>query len=87
LTWFYFPGKGRFILSLAPRPDHGFVRSGTSKGNLLSFRYGSDHYQVKSAVTIFGADETWNLYVLRDPSFAPRSDAMFGSSKRLEQLF
>jgi hypothetical protein len=86
LTWFYFPGTGRFILSLTPRSSQGFVRAGTIKGNVISFRFGGGQYQVKSAVTIVATGQTWNLYVLHDPLFRPTSGLAFGSSTRLEQL-
>lgn len=86
-TWFYFPGKGRFILSLAPRRSQGFVRAGTIKGDVITFRFGSDRYQVTGARAILGAGRTWNLYVLHDPSFEPKSGSAFGSSMRLDQLF
>jgi hypothetical protein len=86
LVWFYFPGKGRFILSIVPRRSQGFVLSGTIRDNLMSFRFGNDQYRVKSATTILGNGRTWNLYVLHDPSFELRSGLTFGSATRLEQL-
>jgi hypothetical protein len=87
LMWVYFPGKGRFILSIVPRRSQGFVRGGTIRDNVISFRFGSDRYEVKSAATILGTGRTWNLYVLRDSSFEPKSGSTFGSATRLEQLF
>ncbi len=87
LMWFYFPGKGRFILSVVPRRSQGFVLAGTIRGNVISFQFGSDQYEVKSAATIFGTGRTWNLYVLVDPSFEPKYGSTFGSATRLEQLF
>jgi len=86
LMWFYFPGKGRFILSIVPRRSQGFVLGGTIRDNVISFRFGNDQYEVKSAATILGTGRTWNLYVLHDQSF-PKSSSTFGSATRLEQLF
>lgn len=86
LTWFYFPGAGRFILSLAPRSGQGFVKAGTINGNVISFQFGGSQYQVKSAVTILSTGQTWNLYLLHDPMFRPKSGLPFGSAMRLEQL-
>ena len=87
LIWFYFPGKGRFILSVAPRRRENFVQAGVIRGNVASFRFGSDHYEVKSAAAILGPGGTWRLYVLHDPSFEPKSGVAFGSAARLTELF
>lgn len=87
LVWFYFPGKGRFILSLVPRQNSGFVLAGTIHNNVISFKFGADGYEVRSTATIFGPGRPWNLYVLRDPSFGSKSNLLFGSAVQLEQLF
>jgi hypothetical protein len=86
LVWFNFPGKGRFILSVIPRRNQGFVLAGTIQNNAMTFGFGTDRYQVKSIGTIFSTGQPCNLYILRDPSFDPKSGAASGSAMRLEQL-
>jgi len=86
LVWFYFPGKGRFILSVVPRQDTGFTLAGTIHNNVISFKFGASQYEVKSATAILGQGRQWNLYLLLDPSYVPKARSPFGSAMRLEQL-
>jgi hypothetical protein len=86
LVWFFFPGKGRFILSVVPRRSQGFVLAGTIQDNSLTFGFGTDRFQVKSAATIFSTGQPCNLYILREPSFDPKSGLASGSAMRLGQL-
>jgi hypothetical protein len=87
LVWFCFPRKGRFILSVVPRQNKGFVLAGTIHNNVISFKFGAEQYEVRSTVAIFGPGGTRNLYVLRDLSFESKPKVPFGSAMRLEQLF
>ena len=84
---FYFPGQGRYILSLAPHD--GFVRSGTIHANVIAFESNRRQYEIQLSAPIAGSDKTWNLYVLRDPGYLPpstRIDLVVGSVDRLENL-
>lgn len=85
--WFAVPGQGRYILSLAPRD--GFRKSGAIRAHVLTFEAGTDTYEIRSAGPILGAGKAWNLYVLHDPKYQPKSavqPAIHGGIDRLETL-
>jgi len=85
--WFYFPGRGRYILSLAPHD--GFVKAGAVRGAAISFHADGQEYEIRMAEPIAGLDKAWKLYVLRDPQYLPRSalvNLVVGSADRLENL-
>jgi hypothetical protein len=84
LVWFYLPGKGRFILSVIPRQDRGFVLAGTIHDKVIAFAFGNSRYEVKNTATVFGSGRLCNLYVLNEPSFESKSSPMFGSLTQLE---
>jgi hypothetical protein len=71
LVWFYFPGRGRFVLSLVPRPELGFERRGEVRGTLLEFTVGGDLYALSSGVRIAPGQAVFNLYVRHDPGWLP----------------
>jgi hypothetical protein len=84
---FYFPGHGRYILSLAPHD--GFVKSGTVRANVIAFQFNGRQYEIQLGAPIAGSDKAWNLYVLHDPGYLPQStaiDSVVGSVDRLENL-
>ena len=86
-VWFYFPGQGRYILSLAPH--EGFARSGVLRANDISFRADGHEYQIHTPKPLAGTRQAWNLYVARDPQFLPRPalvKAVVGGADRLENL-
>jgi hypothetical protein len=85
--WFYFPGNGRFILSLAPHDR--FVKLGTIRGNEIVFNAGGHRYDVHLSTSPTIAPGPWNLYVLHDPAYQPSdapADLVVGSVDRLENL-
>ncbi len=71
LVWFYAPDNGRYILSLAPRPELGFVRAGEVRGNAIVFTIGKDAVSLESPDAIAPDDAPYTLYVLHDPSWEP----------------
>src|SRR5436190_18796364 len=48
-VWFYLPAHGRFILSLLPHTDLGFVKLGEVRGSTLNFTAGTDTFNLISA--------------------------------------
>jgi hypothetical protein len=84
--WFYFPGRGRYILSLAPH--EGFQKAGTIRDNVILFEGGGDQYEIRMPRPIAGVG-AWNLYVLQDPLYQPKDPArrtIEGGMDRLENL-
>jgi hypothetical protein len=71
LVWFYAPGRGRFVLSLAPRPDLGFERRGEVRGTLLEFVVDGDTFALASGVRIAPGEAVFNLYVRHEPQWLP----------------
>lgn len=72
LVWFYAPDHGRYILSLAPRPELGFVRAGEVRGNVSIFTIGKDSVAMESPDSIApDEDAAYTLYVLSDASWEP----------------
>jgi len=84
---FYFPGQGRYILSLAPHD--GFLKSGTVRANVISFQSNGRQYEIQLGAPVARSDQSWNLYVLHDPGYLPQGDVrnlVVGSVDRLENL-
>lgn len=78
LVWIYLPGKGRYILSLAPRPELHFVKAGEVRGGSASFTAGADKVDkilIECSNEIVPARSAYNLYVLADPQWEPISQS------------
>lgn len=73
LTWFYLPQHGRYILSLVPRPDLGFVKAGEIRGGAIKFKSGDDEFLVESFQPVAPGSSPYVLYVLHDKDFEPTS--------------
>jgi hypothetical protein len=71
LVWFYAPGHGRYILSLAPRPDLGFAKAGELRGGLAAFKVDRDDVLLESPAMIAPGDAPYSLYVLHDAGWVP----------------
>jgi hypothetical protein len=81
--WFAVPGRGRYILSLAPH--EGFQRGGAIRDNVLTF----DDCEYRASAPILGAGKAWNLYVFHDlgyPSKWTPEPTVFGGVDRLENI-
>jgi len=70
MLWIFVPGKGRFLLSIRPRGEYGFVKMGSIQGRQLSFRVDGETFEWRSQEPILGGKGNWNLYVLSQPSFS-----------------
>jgi hypothetical protein len=88
-VWFYLPMYGRFILSLTPHPQLGFLKAGEVRGSSLSFTIGDDVFNVISAGRIAPGHRSFNLYVLHEPEWRPDGDSSVwagGAADSPEQL-
>jgi hypothetical protein len=91
-VWFYLPMRGRFILSLSPRPELGFQKAGEIRGTTLTFKIGSDSFTLISGAQIAPGAGAFNLYVLHQSSwlpgyqFANPSAFAMGAVDRMETL-
>jgi|SRR5688572_11875042 len=71
LVWIYTAKRGRYILSLVPRPELGFRRAGEVRGSSLSFVVGTDEFRLSSGARIAPGQASFNLYVLHEPDWKP----------------
>lgn len=69
LIYFYLPGRGRFVFSIAPQ--EGFQKIGVIEHNKISFSLGGDTYEWVSGSPIIEAGGSWNLWVLHQPGYLP----------------
>jgi len=84
LVWFYLPKRGRYILSLVPRPELGFAKLGEVRGGAIQFKMDGDAFLVETYQPIAPGSAPYVLYVLHDKDWAPtavnQSDhLLFGS--------
>ncbi len=84
--WFYYPGEGRYILSLIPHD--GFSKAGEIRDNVFSFEAGGRQVEIRTMKSIIGdSPGVWNLYAIHDPAFQPKSaDSVQFGTDRLENL-
>ena len=68
--WMYAPGQGRFVLSLAQRPE--LKKAGVVRGRKISFTWEGHRYEIRLLQAPAGAVKAWNLYVGRDAAWLPR---------------
>jgi hypothetical protein len=78
LVWFHLPNHGRYILSLAPRADLGFVKAGEVRGGAITFTLGDDKFTLESNTPITTGYAPYILYVLHDPDWEPTAQAQRG---------
>lgn len=71
LLWLYFPGQGRYVLSLLPHPELGFQKAGEVRGGSISFRVDKDSITVESPVESAAGHKPYILYVKADPLWQP----------------
>ncbi len=79
IVWISIPGRGRFFLSLIPRPDLGFEKVGEVRGGTAKFTVGKDSIVIDSPNEIAPAVAAYHLYVLADPKWEPVSDNQKGN--------
>jgi hypothetical protein len=71
IVWLYLPNQGRFLLSLVPHPELGFMKAGEVRGSTLTFTSNSDTFNLVSASRIAPGQRSFNLYVLHQPMWRP----------------
>jgi hypothetical protein len=86
ILWFAVPGKGRFLVSLTPRANHHFVKTGVIRGRTLGFSLDGDQYEVQSVSPILGGYSAINIYILRDRSYQSRQGRQFGAGDTVEEI-
>lgn len=64
VLWFYVRGRGRYLLSLAPNRELGFVRAGLVEGPTIEFQSADQDIQIDSGERIVEGSASYNLYVL-----------------------
>jgi hypothetical protein len=74
LPWVYFPDHGRFILSLTPRANLGFRKTGEVRGGRIAFTLDGDSVKLESIRPIASGNGVYNIYVLHEPDWEPVSD-------------
>lgn len=79
LIWFYVPQRGRYVLSLLPRPELGFVLAGEVRGGAVTFTIGNDRVTLESPTAIAQGNAPYLLYVLHDADWTPTVQAQSGS--------
>ena len=84
LVWFYVPQHGRYILSLVPRPDLGFTKTGEVRGGAIQFKMEGDQFLLETYQPVAPGSAPYVLYVLHDKEWEPtaRNQAdhlLFGS--------
>jgi len=71
VVWFYLPNRGRYVLSLLPRPELGFRRAGEVRGSSVRFTIGGETFTLLTADQVAPGQAPFNLYVLHDPAWKP----------------
>jgi hypothetical protein len=66
--WLGLPGRGMYLLSLAPREGYDFQKSGAIRGHVITFQGGGEQYEIRTSGSILGSDKAWNLYMLHLPA-------------------
>jgi hypothetical protein len=87
--WFYFPGQGRYVLSLLPPVGYGFQDAGTLRDNVIQFRGDGNRYEIRFPEPLITGGAAYRLYVPRDPQYRPGNGAdqmIMGGIDRLENL-
>ncbi len=80
LVWLYLPGHGRYVLSLAPRPELKFKQAGEVRGGSAKFTLVNDTITIECPQTIAPGHAAYTLYVLYDPLWEPTSSRQKGQS-------
>jgi len=89
LIWFYVPKRGRYVLSLLPHPELGFVQVGEVRGGTALFAIGGERVRLESPTAIAPGNAPYLLYVLNDADWVPTVQApsdilLLGSVSRAE---
>jgi hypothetical protein len=88
VMWLYLPGRGRFVLSLTPHKEFGFVKNGSVSGSAMVFRAGTEEVRIQCSGRIAPASGIYNLYVAQEPDWRPSSPGypIMGSADKPEYI-
>lgn len=86
LIWFYVPGSGRFIFSIAPHEGYDFKKIGLIEHNRITFSYNGNFYEWISQGPILGQGGNWHLWVLHDTSYKEENFCT-GANNNIKQMF
>ncbi|HEY1805058.1 MAG TPA: hypothetical protein VGG45_11320 [Terracidiphilus sp.] len=78
LVWLYVPQRGRYILSLVPRPELDFKLAGEVRGGTAGFTVGTDRFSLECNSEIAPGYAPYHLYILLDPMWEPTSQSQKG---------
>ena len=78
LLWLYLPGRGRYILSLVPRPELDFKVAGEFRGGKAEFTVGTDRISLECNNEIAPGHAPYRLYILLDPLWEPTAQSQKG---------
>ena len=89
LIWLYVEGYGRYIFSLVPNETLGLRENGSVYSDYLMFRDRDTEFRVASKSAIAPGNGHYNLYVVSQPSWRPRSGSdplRIGAASNLDSL-
>jgi len=89
LVWLSVPGRGRFLLSLAPYAGYSFQKAGVVNASSISFTVNGDRYEWRSREAITESSGNWNIYVLSEPPNAgetARQEFTYGAVNSVEEF-
>jgi len=69
IVWIAAARKGRYLLSLLPRPELGFRKAGEIRGSSLTFIVGKDTFNLSAGHPIAPGQSAYTLYVLHEPDW------------------
>jgi hypothetical protein len=78
LIYLHLPGKGRYVLSLADRPELGFTRAGEASGGSLRWAVDDDTFSVESSAVIAPGGGPFFIYVLHESNWQSAAAAERG---------
>jgi hypothetical protein len=78
LVWLYLPGRGRYILSLVPRPELDFKLAGEVRGGKVAFTVGTDRISLECNNEIAPGYAPYRLYILLDSLWEPTAQSQKG---------
>jgi hypothetical protein len=64
-VWIDLPGHGRFVFSLAPRPDLGMQKAGEIRGTMMTWHTGGHEYTITTDKAIASGLRAYNLYIFQ----------------------
>ena len=71
LLWLYVPSHGRYVLSLIPRAELGFVKGGEVRGGRVTFQTGNEQVRLECPTPVAQGDGTYVLYLFHDAEWKP----------------